>query len=365
MVKKYWYLPIFILIICIACNKIPQENKNIEIQETVKNQNLNEQKEIQEKNIVSQPQDNYKVERLNISEPNYSGKRTLLLISQFYDGEIDSTEYCFYDPIENKLYKPDYFKDSLKDTTICISNNKERLLIVEDDFKKKNIKIINIDTKETIFTTDAPSLPGYLPYRFSPLLTGYVEKNQDGYYFHKLNGSSKIRLPIEQNIYLDRDTMQISPDEKYIAYVYNAQDEYHLSTIDIEDGKILCNLVMKENIYLSQFHESGKVLFETDSQSYIIDYDGNNKKDLGKDIIGPMLSPDRKIIAFNKVVDNKNEELLEEDIPKNYDIYIWDFESNKKTRVPQPMPQLIDRFETIEQWIENINVAFLKQKALP
>lgn len=174
-----------------------------------------------------------------------------------------------------------------------INNN-----IIYQIYNDKNEKIfeLNIDNDKYIC-------------RFSPQLNYYILFDRDdtniGTLYDIKNNKKGKAIYIE-----DHADLVFSEDENYFGYssydgkseniiihIYNLDTAHLLNEIKV-DGK-------RNSVFITQIHNSQKVLYMYENSSYIVNFDGTNKKLLGTDIFFPHMSNDEKLLAYSKVYENQ------------------------------------------------------------
>lgn len=145
--------------------------------------------------------------------------------------------------------------------------------------------------------------------KFSPQLNYYilVSRNEtSNSLLYSVKNINAVRLGYIED-YAD---LVFSQDENYLGYSFFDEKSGNniIQIYDLNNAKILCKIKIKGNrnsVYITQIHNSHRVLYMFENNSYIVNFDGTNKKLLGNNIFFPQLSSDGKLLAYAKVYLNQ------------------------------------------------------------
>lgn len=93
----------------------------------------------------------------------------------------------------------------------------------------------------------------------------------------------------------------ISPDGKKSAFITYEGNETKLKISDILTSKIVESVDLAiGKAYITQWHNSDKILYYTYAGSFIYDFITKETKKVGEYLYGPQMSPDERYIAFHR-----------------------------------------------------------------
>jgi hypothetical protein len=100
-------------------------------------------------------------------------------------------------------------------------------------------------------------------------------------------------------------SFRFSDDGSSFGYIRYDESSGENSIIihDSKSGQIIHNIPIEGNdstTFLNQIHNNKKALYTYENDSYIIDFDGDNKTLLGHNIFFTQLSQDEKYLAYSK-----------------------------------------------------------------
>jgi Tol biopolymer transport system component len=192
---------------------------------------------------------------------------------------------------------------------------------------------------------------------FSPLLDRYLSRENNTIYIVD-NKNNKTKLNISDKL----KTYNIiwSPDSKKIAYIMKQDKENYIITYDVNLQKEISKIHLGEgNALLTQWSIKNNILYNYELNGYMVNPDGKNKKDLGKYIFYPTLSPDGKYLAYSRpgtfqYIDSLFD-IEEYSRLKQNGIYIRDMNKNIDTKLPNKYSSEVELDQVPISWISKVN----------
>ncbi|MEA4963822.1 hypothetical protein [Lutispora sp.] len=166
-------------------------------------------------------------------------------------------------------------------------------------------KVFDLKSKEIVFEIEDSdydiSMGMYMHIKFLPNLTKFVKIKEDGYYLCSTDGNTLTKLKDLNNVNLFNCVF--SPDESMIAFTEEIKDDKYISIYDMIKKRVTKKIkVGGKGLYINQWHNSGKLLYNYDLNGYMIDIDTEKVKDLGKYVFYPLLSPGGRYLAYSHTI---------------------------------------------------------------
>lgn len=182
------------------------------------------------------------------------------------------------------------------------SKDGSRVLRASLDFNtnKHTYEIVDIKSKQIIFTKSVDRGSNWDSYIFFPNLGKYIIEKNDGMYVCNIDKNTIDKLVFEEKE-IDLLNILFSPDENKMAYIVEKNDEKYIHIYDIPSMKIINEILIgKGNIYLSHWSNNNRITYNYEMDAYAINDDGTNKEYLGKYVFYPIYSPDGRYLIYSK-----------------------------------------------------------------
>lgn len=168
-------------------------------------------------------------------------------------------------------------------------------------------KVLDLKSNKFIFEYDIEdsdydvSMDTYIQIKFLPSLTKFIKITGDGCYLCSINGQPPIKL---KGLNVTKVfNLVFSPDESMITFVEEIGDNKYISIYDMIKKRVRKKIkVGEKGLYINQWHNSGKLLYNYDLNGYMIDIDTEKVKDLGKYVFYPLLSPGGRYLAYSHTI---------------------------------------------------------------
>lgn len=185
---------------------------------------------------------------------------------------------------------------------LSLSPDGSKALFETLDFFPK-YKVFDLKSKQIIYEIEDSdydvSMGQLMHLKFLPNLTKYIKLKEDECYLCSIDDESPIKLKglKDFNIF----NCVFSPDESMVAFTEEIGDDKYICIYDMLNMKFKKRIrIGKEDIYISQWHTSGKLLYNYYLNGYIIDIETEKVQDLGKYVFYPLLSPDGRYLAYSR-----------------------------------------------------------------
>lgn len=227
-----------------------------------------------------------------------------------------------------------------------VSNDLKKILAITSWGSWLIYNVFSIESNNIIFRKDISTLgdPNSIATKiqihfFSPSLMKAIYVNEEEkrtYLIDVMSGKESV-LPGIEEMWLINSSIVFSEDEDRFAYV--SEDDKMKKSIkiyDINAGKIIKELpIGGNNIYLSQWHLTDKVLYNLEEDAFYWDLNNNTTQLIGKCMFYPLLSPDSRFIACTKPEVFEYYEYMEFFPTEEKGLYVTDLINNETEKLTE------------------------------
>lgn len=280
---------------------------------------------------------------------------------------VDGVSYQYLvdvpsDSLENKKSEIDIgviVGNYKNDELVQISSDGGKALFMSYDSEKKSLtyQVSDISHGKTIRSIEVSNnIAGEYP-NFSPKLDTYIIEKGDQLLLVDAKGSEK-KLHIADRVSVQN--IKWAPDNKRIAFMSDKEGEKSIAIYDFETDKIINRInIGKGHALLTQWSETGKLLYNYEFSAYMVDTNGENKVELGKYVFYPMLSPNGRYLVYShpgtfQYIDS----LFEVDeYRKQYEqgLFVKDLKDNKDIKLPSKFYEKIALDQIPILWINKVS----------
>jgi len=210
--------------------------------------------------------------------------------SYFVDIEEVKQANDYYEIASSSLI-PEQFENDL----LRISEDGTKLLVLSRESGVDSLQVIDLINKECLYRHDSEDI-FYSWVSSSP--------NMDYLLFWSAGNRFYVDVTkgIERVIHAGQSDL-ISPDGKRAAGIEYESDNAYLRIYNITTGELIDSICFEEDLFLTQWHSSDKILYYTFKGSFVYDLQTKEIQLIGEYLYEPQMSPDARYVAFYRTGD--------------------------------------------------------------